>query len=214
MKQLGLPLLGLLFALGAQAQDIPAQLSGKLVALRGKSVLPFAASDLPKAKYIALYYSAGWCGPCHRFTPDLVKFYTELKPSHPEFEVVFVSRDESSNAMEKYMGQMTMPWPALRFSAVKGSRELNKYAGPAIPCLVLLNEKGEILSDSFVQGKYVGPHKVMTDLKKLLTGDASGVAQSELATPAPLAATAASPAGSSIKSPSGTNWDEAFKKKP
>lgn len=216
MKILSLPLLGLLLTLSAHAQDIPTQLNGKLVALRGKSALPYAAPDLPKAKYIALYYSAGWCGPCHQFTPDLVKFYNEMKPAHPEFEVVFMSEDEGASAMEKYMGEMSMPWPALRFSAVKGSR-LIKFAGPAIPCLVLLNEKGEVLSDSFVSGNYVGPHKVMDDLKKLLTGDGSGLAHSDLGTPAPVTAvatTAATPAGSSIKSPSGTNWDEAFKKKP
>lgn len=213
MKRIALPLLGLLlFTIGLRAQDIPTQLNGKLVALRGKSVLPFAAPDLPKAKFIALYFSAGWCGPCHKFTLDLVKFYNEMKPSHPDFEVVFMSEDQGSSAMEKYMSETSMPWPALRFSAVKQSRSLVKYAGPAIPCLVLLNEKGEVLSDSFVSGNYVGPHKVMNDLKKLLTGDASGIAHSDLGTPAPVAATA--PAGSSIRSPSGTNWDEAFKKRP
>ena len=216
MKLGGLPLLGLLLlslSSAARGQDIPSQLNGKLVALRGKAALPYAAPDLPGAKYIALYYSAGWCGPCHQFTPDLVKFYNEMKPGHPDFEVVFMSRDETSNAMEKYMSEMAMPWPALRFSAVKGSRALNKYAGPAIPCLVLVNEKGEILSDSFKGDTYLGPHKVMNDLKKLLTGDASGVAHGDLRTPAPVMKTAAKPAGTSIKSPSGTNWDEVFKKK-
>ncbi len=213
MKRIGLPLLGLLLALSAQAQDIPIQLNGKLVALRGKSALPFAGSDLPKAKYIALYFSAGWCGPCHQFTPDLVKFYNEMKPAHPEFEIVFMSEDQGASAMEKYMSEMSMPWPALRYSAVKDSR-LAKYAGGGIPDLVLLNDKGEVLSDSYVSGNYVGPHKVMSDLKKLLTGDGGGIATSNLATPAPVAAVAATPAGNSIKSPSGTNWDEAFKKKP
>ncbi len=149
MKRIGLPLLGLFLALGVHAQDIPTQLNGKLVALRGKSALPFAAPDLPKAKYIALYFSAGWCGPCHQFTPDLVKFYNEMKPSHPEFEIVFMSEDQGASAMEKYMSEMSMPWPAMRYSAVKGSR-LAKFAGPGIPCLVLLNEKGEVLSHSYV----------------------------------------------------------------
>ncbi len=216
MKIIGLPVLGLLLALSALAQDIPTQLNGKLVALRGKSALPFAAPDLPKTKYIALYFSAGWCGPCHQFTPDPMKFYNEMKPTHPEFEVVFMSEDQGASAMEKYMSEMSMPWPALRYSAVKGSR-LAKYAGGGIPDIVLLNENGEVLSDSYVSGNYVGPHKVIRDLKKLLTGDGSGIATSDLATRAPVAATtttAATPVGSSIKSPSGTNWDEVFKKKP
>ncbi len=84
------------------------------MALRGKSVLPYAAPDLPRAKYIALYFSAGWCGPCHQFTPDLVKFYNEMKPKYPDFEVLFMSLDTGATAMEKYMNEMSMPWPAVR----------------------------------------------------------------------------------------------------
>jgi nucleoredoxin len=210
---LGLALTFAFFVTVAEAQDIPSQLNGRLVALRGKSVLPFAAPDLPQAKYIALYYSAGWCGPCHQFTPDLVKFYHEMKSKYSGFEVIFMSKDESANAMEKYMGEMAMPWPAVRYSALKGNRALNKYAGPAIPCLVVVNEKGEVLSDSFAGTNYLGPHKVMADLKKLLSGESGGVAHSDLGTPAPGVTTASKAADNAVKSPSGTNWDEVFKKK-
>jgi len=58
----------------APEQNIAAELNGKLVALRGKSALPCAAPDLPQAKYIALYFSAGWCGP-------------NSQPSHPPASV-------------------------------------------------------------------------------------------------------------------------------
>lgn len=134
----------------------------------GKTALPYDAPDLPQAKYIALFYSAGWCGPCHQFTPDLVDFYKEMKPKHPEFEIVFMSRDTGQNAIEKYMSEMGMPWPAVRYSGAKSDRALTKYAGRGIPDLVLLNEKGEVLSDSYAGKGYLGPHKVMNDLKKLL----------------------------------------------
>ncbi len=111
------------------------------------------------------------------------------------------------------MNEMAMPWPAVRYSAAKSDRALTKYAGSSIPCLVLLNEKGEVLSHSYVGGNYVGPYKVMGDLKKLLTGDSSGVARSDFGTPAPVTAASNQPPRTTIKSPSGTNWDEAFKKK-
>ena len=209
----GIFLVLLAFALPAAGQSIPGELGGKLVALRGKSALPYAAPDLPEAKYIALYFSAGWCGPCHQFTPELVKFYNEMKPKYPGFEIVFMSLDQGANAMEKYMNEMARPWPAVRYSAAKSDRALTKYAGPGIPCLVLLSEKGEVLSHSYVGGNYVGPHKVMGDLKKLLTGDSGGVARSDFGTPAPIAAASNKPPQTTIESPSGTNWDEAFKKK-
>ena len=104
---------------------------------------------------------------------------------------------------------------AMRFSSVKENRALNKYAGPGIPDLVLLNEKGDVLSDSYVGGKYRGPHQVMNDLKKLLANGPAAVAGTDNSATTTTAANSASkPASSSIKSPSGTNWDEVFKKKP
>ncbi len=176
-------------AVGARAEDIPADLNGRLVALKGKSALPYSSPEIAQTKYFALYFSAGWCGPCHKFTPELVKFYHEMKPKYPGFEVVFMSHDESANAMEKYMAEMTMPWPALRYSVVKSSRGLTKYCGSGIPCLVVVNEKGEILSDSFEGKNYVGPYKVMNDLKKILADGPAAVA----ATSHPAAATTTSP---------------------
>ena len=76
-----------------------------------------------------------------------------------------------------------------------------------------MNGKGEVLSDSYVGSNYVGPYKVMDDLKKLLTGDSAGVARADIGTPPPVAAASNQPARQTTNSPSGTNWDEVFKKK-
>ncbi len=188
----------------APAQVLTAELNGRLVELKNNNLVPAAASDLAQAKYIALYFSAGWCPPCHVFTPKLVSFYREMKPKHPDFEVIFISADHSESEMKKYVADAAMPWPALRYSFAKSSH-LNKYAGPGIPCLVLLNASGEVLSDSFVGNDYVGPYKVMHALENLLTDGATSDA-------APASAMNPSPTPAS-KSPSGTDWDEAFKKK-
>lgn len=174
------------FAQLALIDDVATELSGKLVAPRGKSVLPYDAPNLPKAKYIALYFSAGWCPPCHQFTPLLVNFYNQMKPKHPEFEVVLMSLDRGQNAMEKYMIESAMPWPAMRYNALQSS-PLFKYGGPGIPDLVVLNAKGEVLSDSFAGQQYVGPYGVLDDLRKLLSANSTGSAPST-ETPAPTAA--------------------------
>ena len=50
-------------------------------------------SSTLKNKYIGLYFSASWCGPCRSFTPELIKFRNQ----HAEnFEVVLVGGDGSS----------------------------------------------------------------------------------------------------------------------
>ena len=200
----------------ATAQDIPSQLNNRLVSLSGKRTQPVADQSVKDAKYIALYYSAGWCGPCRAFTPELVKFYNDNKAKIPGFELVFMSQDRSEPEMEKYMADMSMPWPALRFTAVRTSSNLMKYAGAGIPCLVLLNDKGEVLSHSYEGKRYLGPGKVMDDLKKLATGGAAPGAAAASPAIAPGVVPSSSPAQTNtpdVKSPSGTNWDEVFKKK-
>jgi thiol-disulfide isomerase/thioredoxin len=124
----------LLISGAARAQITEKELAGKLVEVNGKFTQPLRAPATVVPKYIALYYGAGWCGPCHKFTPDLVAFYNDLRPKYSDFQVIFMSRDTSAAEMTNYMVEMKMPWPALRYDAVKWS-PLNKYCGPGIPCL-------------------------------------------------------------------------------
>ena len=199
----------------AESQELAPQLSNRLVALNGKRTQPLAEDPVKDAKYIALYYSAGWCGPCRAFTPELVKFYNENKAKIPGFEIVLMSQDRSEPEMEKYMAEMSMPWPALRFTAVRTSSNLTKYAGPGIPCLVLLNDKGEVLSHSYDGPKYLGPGKVMADLAKLASGGPAPAVAAAASAPSAAPPAAAPPKSNTpdVNSPSGTKWDEVFKKK-
>ncbi len=191
----------------ADAPTVLSQLKGKLVALSGNITVPASDSAVGDPKYFALYFGAGWCGPCHRFTPDLVSFYKEMKPKHPEFEVVFMSHDTSAPEMQQYMAEMHMPWPALRYDAVKWTTQLNHLCGPGIPCLVLVDSRGQVVSDTFEGAKYLGPQKVLTDLRKLLEQGAPPTM------PAFGAASPAPSASATPLSPSGTEWDKIFKKK-
>ena len=61
-----------------------------------------------------------------------------------------------------------MPWPAIAFRQIDRLKEVKKYAGAGIPCLVVVDRDGKVLSDSYVDGKYVGPQKVMQDLEQLI----------------------------------------------
>jgi len=78
-------------------------LKGDLVQSKGKKLEAFDEAPLASAKYYAIYYSAGWCGPCRAFTPDLVKWYKRNKSKHPDFELIFVSSDRSEEDMASYM---------------------------------------------------------------------------------------------------------------
>lgn len=173
---------GTLFA-GPVADGIKSE----LVKYENNQLVPFDGAKLSGVKVFAFYYSAHWCPPCRKFTPELVQFYNRVKKDHPEFELVFVSSDRSRDGMIGYMRETKMQWPAVDFG--KGAA-IRKYAGPGIPCLVVVDENGKVLSDSYEGSKYVGPYKVMTDLNRILAKNKSSV------------------------SPSQASFDEFFKKKP
>ncbi len=91
---------------------------------------------LADKKYIALYFSAHWCGPCRRFTPLLSVTYEDQTEN--EVEVVFVSNDSDDDGFATYFG--TMPWLAVAFSDSKRREDLGlMYKVGGIPHLVVLD---------------------------------------------------------------------------
>jgi nucleoredoxin len=143
---------------------------GDLVSLRNGALGHFDDEELEKKKLIALYFSAHWCAPCRKFTPELVDYYNRVATQHPEFEIVFVSFDKSQFAMETYMREANMPWPAIDFQKLKGKDAIRKYAGDGIPCLVLVDATGKVISSTYAGAQYLGPAKVLGDLDAIFAG--------------------------------------------
>ena len=142
--------------------------TGKLVMLENGGLRRRDPAGLARVEFYGIYFSAGWCGPCRRFTPELVDAYGKLRALFPEFEIVLVNRDKSPAEMAAYMREEKMPWPAMEWSEIRGSWEILRYAGSGIPCLVLVDAAGKVLSDSYRWGRYVGPDTVVDDTWKIL----------------------------------------------
>ena len=62
---------------------------------------------------LLLYFSAHWCPPCKRFTPELVKFFDTLKAKHADANCCFVSSDKDQGSFDGYFGEMGANWLAL-----------------------------------------------------------------------------------------------------
>ncbi|MFL6518937.1 MAG: thioredoxin-like domain-containing protein [Chthoniobacterales bacterium] len=158
---------------GPQTNNVASMVKGDLVSSRNGLLHPYLDAEFEKKKLIGLYFSALWCGPCRKFTPNLVAYYNKVAAAHPEFEIVFVSNDKSASAMEKYMRDDQMPWPALSFDKVAANAAIRKYAGSAIPCLVVVDENGKVISDTYAGKTYRGPEAVVADLDQLFAGKTS-----------------------------------------
>ena len=134
---------------------------GDLVIAKNGVLTPYVDQAFEKKKLIGLYFSAQ-VRACRKFTPELVAFYNKNAAVHPEFEVLFVSNDKSAAAMQGYMREMQMPWPAVSFDKIAGKEGLLKYAGSGIPCLVVVDTNGKVVIDTFAGTDYRGP-SVVTD---------------------------------------------------
>lgn len=144
--------------------DIRATLAGTLV---NPDQTPYDDAALADVEYFAFYYSAGWCGPCRQFTPELVKWYHHTKPLLPHVELVFVSNDRDAEKMAGYMAAEKMPWPAVSFDRIGSVGPILEYAGSGIPCLVLVDEHGAIVADTNVNGDYLGPARVVDAMNEI-----------------------------------------------
>lgn len=124
-------------------------------------------TDKPEPEFYAIYTSASWCAPCRRFTPSLVQSYDFLKPMYGDrFELVLCSWDETEPAMLGYMKDEGMKWYGNWME--RKSKFWRKYQGDGIPCLVLVDREGYVLSHSYTSKEYVGPGNALSDLTKLL----------------------------------------------
>ncbi|KAI8031095.1 putative nucleoredoxin 1 [Camellia lanceoleosa] len=104
-----------------------------------------------EGKKLGLYFSGSWCRPCQQFTPNLVEVYNELS-SIRDFEIILVSADIYIEAFDRYFAKM--PWLAIPFSdsvCLKNLQELFAVIDKGIPYLVILDEKGKVLTDKGVE---------------------------------------------------------------
>jgi len=116
-------------------------------------------------RFTLVYFSAHWCPPCRRFTPQLVKWYNE---DHKDYNVILVSADRDNEAMKEYMKGTKMPWLGMKKGSDSEKLMNEKFkTGSGIPNLVLV-EKGKIIASSFENGSYKGPANAYNEMKALL----------------------------------------------
>ena len=139
-------------------------LKEKLVRCREGAIGRAGGADLEGKKLIALYYSAHWCQPCRKFTPELVDYYNRVATAHPEFEIIFVSSDRSRFAWETYVRETKMPWLAIDYDQLADLAGLKQHGGGSIPSLLVLDSGSHIVASSYDGDKYLGPQNALAAL--------------------------------------------------
>jgi len=105
-------------------------------------------ADRLEPEFYVFYEGANWCGPCHQFAPILAAYYrAQMAGGDDNFEVIFLSADNSEAEMRTYMQKMEMPWPAVRFRDAE-DRMFKNYGGRYVPRLVVTDRLGRVLLHS------------------------------------------------------------------
>jgi len=120
-------------------QGLAKMLPSKLLDSKGKKI----SRDELAGKTVGFYFSAHWCPPCRQFTPQLVKF---RNANQEEFEVVFVSSDNSPKEQMKYMKETKMKWYTLPHRSNEANALAKKFNVRGIPSLVIVNPEGETIT--------------------------------------------------------------------
>lgn len=116
-------------------------------------------SALRKKKYVGVYVSASWCGPCRAFTPELVELYKEYER---ELEIVLIGADRSQDEVFKYARDHGMPWlVAKQGSAASGY--MTRHGVRGIPDFRLFDKNGKLLE---ADGRNLKAVRAILDGKK------------------------------------------------
>jgi nucleoredoxin len=112
---------------------------------------------------IALYFSAEWCGPCRKFTPQLVDHYKRVAREYPNLRSFFTAWIDRFTRWKCTRATATcLGWRSISPSQRK--RKPYREAGDRIPSLVLINSTRNLISSSYSGDNISGRKKPLTDL--------------------------------------------------
>lgn len=155
--------------MGTSHSKVARSLRQRLQVLQDGKLVSVDTDQWPEPQIYLAYFSAGWCPPCHRFTPELVRQYKEIQKTYPGWiEVVMLSSDENSSAAAGYAAEFNMPWPIVEFHSREQVRPLLQWEASGIPNLVAVTRDGDILYSSYHGTEYVGPQDVLDKVGNLL----------------------------------------------
>jgi hypothetical protein len=118
------------------------ELEGKLVSSVTGKPQPLDAGSLPR--YLVFYRGSSTCPITRRFTPTLIKYYQEMKPKHPEFEIIYIMTEPVADT-EKFAKEIGFSWRAVAYESTGAMPDVSKPISGYLPQLIVMDRNGKVL---------------------------------------------------------------------
>jgi hypothetical protein len=118
------------------------ELEGKLVNSVTDKPEPLDPTALPR--YLVFYRGSSTCPITRRVTPTLIKYYQEMKPRHPEFEIIWVMT-ESPEDTGKFARELGFSWRAVTYESTPSMPSVNEPITGLLPQLIVMDRSGRVL---------------------------------------------------------------------
>lgn len=130
------------------AEQAPANAVGE--ALKGVN---FITDTKPRydAKFYIYLTTAGWCGPCNREMPNVVKQYPLMLKK--DVQLIMVSADQQPEAATHFMKRNRGDFPCIMGNPTTETQKLPGYRDThAIPQAILVDAAGNVITVGPAQG--------------------------------------------------------------
>jgi hypothetical protein len=122
---------------------VVAELEGKLINSQTGQPEPLDTKSLPK--YLVFLRGQSSCPITRRFAPTFIKYCTEMKPKHPEFEVIYLTIEDMPET-EKFAKELGFNWRTVTYENTT-MPSVNPSIDGRIPQLIVMDRNGRILAN-------------------------------------------------------------------
>ena len=139
------------------AEQAPANAVGE--ALKGVN---FITDTKPRydAKFYIYLTTAGWCGPCNREMPNVVKQYPLMLKK--DVQLIMVSADQQPEAATHFMKRNRGDFPCIMGNPTTETQKLPGYRDThAVPQAILVDAAGNVISIGRAQEIIAGWDKLI-----------------------------------------------------
>jgi len=101
-----------------------------------------------KADYVLVYEARLGCTRCAAFIPQLKAFYERMQPTHPQFEVVFVSQDFNAEDAKALNERDKLPGRIVDYEKRLAAADLGTQTqnGDLLPLVWLYDRNGKVVA--------------------------------------------------------------------